>query len=205
MNESTWLSCEDPRKLLQWLPSATSDRQLRLFACAFWRWETQRRAMRTGEANQEMNRAIAYAERWAEEGTPQCGANLEFSIAYRWHPLFARHASDAAEWTIRGSSAFGRDWIGPAEQAQQVALLREIFGNPFRRTEVSPAWLAWQGGIVPNLARTVYADRSFGDLPLLADALAGAGCTEATVLDHCRSGGNHVLECWVLDLVLGKE
>src|SRR5262245_10207860 len=122
MTEGAWLSCEDPRKLFVWLRPVATDRQLRLFACAFWRWHAQQRTVRTGEPDLEMNRALDYAEHWAEEGTPSRGSGSEFSIAFRWHPLFARRASDAAEWSIRGSAACGREWIGPGVQAQQVAL-----------------------------------------------------------------------------------
>ena len=33
----------------------------------------------------------------------------------------------------------------------------------------------------------------------------GAGCQEASVLEHSRSGAPHVRGCWVVDLVLGRE
>jgi hypothetical protein len=42
-------------------------------------------------------------------------------------------------------------------------------------------------------------------LPILADALEDAGCSDESILSHCRSGGVHTRGCWVLDLVLGKE
>ena len=42
-------------------------------------------------------------------------------------------------------------------------------------------------------------------LPVLADALEEAGCDDPDILGHCRSTGNHVRGCWVVDLVLGKE
>jgi hypothetical protein len=47
--------------------------------------------------------------------------------------------------------------------------------------------------------------RDFAAMPLLADALQDAGCTDDRVLDHCRGSGPHVKGCWVVDLVLGKE
>jgi hypothetical protein len=43
------------------------------------------------------------------------------------------------------------------------------------------------------------------NLPILADALEEAGCTDATILDHCRSWGEHVHGCWLVDLIVGKE
>jgi hypothetical protein len=46
--------------------------------------------------------------------------------------------------------------------------------------------------------------RRFADLPILADALEDAGCADAAILAHCRSGGEQVRGCWVVDLLLGK-
>ena len=66
------------------------------------------------------------------------------------------------------------------------------------------AWLAWNGGTVPRIAQAIYAERAFDRLPVLADALEDAGCANADVLAHCRSGGEHVRGCWVIDLLLGK-
>jgi hypothetical protein len=54
------------------------------------------------------------------------------------------------------------------------------------------------------MARRIYDERAFHDLPILADALEEAGCTDAEILAHCRSSGEHVRGCWVVDLVLGK-
>ncbi|HEY1381779.1 MAG TPA: hypothetical protein VGF55_33580 [Gemmataceae bacterium] len=83
-------------------------------------------------------------------------------------------------------------------------MLRDIFGNPFRPVAVEPAWLAWNHGTVPAIARRVYDERRFEDLPILADALEDAGCTNADLLAHCRGGGPHVRGCWAVDLLLGK-
>jgi hypothetical protein len=41
-------------------------------------------------------------------------------------------------------------------------------------------------------------------LPILADALEEAGCTDADILNHCRHPGEHMRGCWVIDLILGK-
>ena len=54
------------------------------------------------------------------------------------------------------------------------------------------------------LARIIYEERSFDQMPDLADALEGAGCTNDEILAHCRMG-NHVRGCWVVDLILGRE
>jgi hypothetical protein len=90
-----------------------------------------------------------------------------------------------------------------AEQREQARLLRELFGPlPFRTVEATPAWRTWHGGTVPKLARAIYDEWAFDRLPVLADALEEAGCTDAEVLGHCREAGPHVRGCWVLDLLL---
>jgi hypothetical protein len=89
-----------------------------------------------------------------------------------------------------------------AESAAQTALVREIFGNPFRPVSLDPAWLS---GTVRNLAEVIYEERAFDRLPTLADALEESGCAEADILAHCRGPGPHARGCWVVDLLLGKS
>jgi hypothetical protein len=93
-----------------------------------------------------------------------------------------------------------RDDAEAAERARQAELIREVFGNPFRRVDVSP----WLTSDVLALARGIYDDRAFDRMPILADALQDAGCDNVNVLDHCREPGEHVRGCWVVDLLLGK-
>jgi hypothetical protein len=96
------------------------------------------------------------------------------------------------------------EWLAPdsGELAVQAALLRDIFGNPFRPVAFDPVW---RTSSVATVAQTIYAERCFADMPILADALEEAGCTSADILDHCRSGQEHARGCWVVDLVLGRE
>lgn len=84
----------------------------------------------------------------------------------------------------------------------QAALVRDIFGNPFRPAPVDPSWLT---ATVRELARGIYEDRAFDRLPILADALEDAGCADPEVLGHCRGEGPNVRGCWVIDRLLGKE
>jgi hypothetical protein len=92
--------------------------------------------------------------------------------------------------------------IGGEAQAQ---LVREIFPNPFRRHQLESFWLTWNDGTVPKLALAIYQDRAFDRLPILADALEDAGCNNADIIAHCRSAGEHVRGCWLVDLILGKH
>jgi uncharacterized protein YjbI with pentapeptide repeats len=66
---------------------------------------------------------------------------------------------------------------------------------------VERAWLTWNNGTVATLARTIRSDNKFDLMPLLGDALEDAGCTNATILSHCREARPHILGCWVVDLL----
>ena len=94
--------------------------------------------------------------------------------------------------------------VAEAVQEYHRQLAGDIFGNPFDPVIVNPAWLAWNNGAIAKLAQRIYDERSFADLPLLADALEEAGCTSAELLTHCRHPGPHVRGCWAVDLLLGK-
>jgi hypothetical protein len=90
--------------------------------------------------------------------------------------------------------------VRAAEEAAQTADLRELFGNPFRPAITSPAWLT---PTVVTLARVIAQERRYGDLPVLGDALAEAGCDDPMLLDHCRRPEGHGQGCWVLERLAG--
>jgi hypothetical protein len=73
---------------------------------------------------------------------------------------------------------------------------------PRARRRADPAWLAWNGGTVRTLARAVHDDNAFERLPVLADALEDAGCSDADLLGHLREPGPHVRGCWAVGLLL---
>lgn len=83
--------------------------------------------------------------------------------------------------------------------------LRDIFGNPFRTISADSRWLEWNDRTLPKLAQAIYDEFAFDRLPILADALEEAGCTDPDIFDHCRQPGEHVRGCWVVDLLLGKS
>jgi hypothetical protein len=96
------------------------------------------------------------------------------------------------------SSAAARD----AEHAAQCRLLRELFTPLVCPVRLDGSVLAWENGTVGKMARTLYEERAFDQLPALADALEDAGCADAEILDHCRAREPHVRGCWVLDMLL---
>jgi hypothetical protein len=92
-----------------------------------------------------------------------------------------------------------------AERDAQADLVRDIFGNPFRFPRFDPAWLTCNDACAVKLAKGIYEERAFDRLPILADALEDAGCTDPDFLGHCRSAGRHVRGCWVIDRLLDKQ
>jgi hypothetical protein len=89
-----------------------------------------------------------------------------------------------------------------AEYAAQCELLREIFGNPFRRVAFDRTLLPES---VISLARIVYDQQAFDRMPEIADPLEKANCADTDILNHCRNGGNHVRGCWAIDLLISKQ
>ena len=119
------------------------------------------------------------------------------------YPLHeAREIADAsmpADWVARGKLARSE------EQECQSFVFRDIFAYPFRPIAIDAFWLVWNDGALVKMAQAIYDHRTFDRLPILADALEDAGCTNAHILTHCRRDGPHVRGCWVIDLLLGKE
>jgi hypothetical protein len=125
------------------------------------------------------------------------------------------------EWEgVRSSNAVREmDWESftifpgsPAEQKEQVSLLREVVGDPFRPLALDRSLLTWEGGLIPRLAKAAYEDRLLPEgtldlvrLGVLADALEEVGCPEAALLAHLRSPGPHVRGCVVVDAVLQRS
>ena len=114
----------------------------------------------------------------------------------------ARNVAEVFQWAhmARRGRPLKR---GVTEPAAQHAIVRDIFGNPFRLVTFSPEW---RTDTAVSLARTMYESREFGAMPILADALQDADCDNDDILNHCRDATQvHVRGCWVTDLVLGKE
>lgn len=236
VTESEWLCSNSPREMLRWSGAwncsgtntagkpyliKISTRKLRLFCCACC-------------LARETPLSVV-------EDYEKCGMFDEFMGEEipdrRW----------AEQWTERGENKPTLEY--------RAALLRDVVGNPYRpfadciccvdplegyHTPTCPftqlkAWLAWNDGTVQRLARMIYEERAFDRLPILADALEEAGCTNQDIINHCRgmvltlqrhvdtgpygygprtvewvpkwvkSDAPHARGCFVLDLLLGKE
>jgi hypothetical protein len=228
MTEAEWLAYTQDEdslyNMLIHLRDKVSDRKLRLFAVAC----CQRPVYQTH--SEHIQRAIRLAERMADEAVDEVewrevheAAKAAWQEA--WTASLAAQGTPEVErlvwadmvtgmgWVIledgweAAYSASGVEWNKEHidEPTHQIALLRDIFGNPFQPASLDRSWLSWSNGTVPKLAQVIYVERAFDRLPILADALEEAGCTDAAILAHCRSGGEHVRGCWVVDLILGKS
>jgi hypothetical protein len=180
-----------------------SPRKLRLFCCALYRRDWCRSG---GFAS-----VIDLAERFADGAAAAhelaavryARRNLGFPPAWAvcWAP-----DDDALQMATRALTVLEGDRGNVGDDESRTALLADVSGHLYRpRAYVDPAWLAWDDGTVPRLARLVYDERRFDLLGILADAVEDSGCTDAALVEHLRSAGPHVRGCWALDLILQQE
>jgi hypothetical protein len=227
MTEAEWLACTHPTPMVNFLRGKASDRKLRLLFCACCRsvWQVLDEPL--------LKHAVEVAERHADgfaddqqlevvrrEICPdphfildnEKAAAAFGAVAGNSFPVWAIDAvaNLASAEAARQALDQGRTHLPPGTMKGirqfQARLLRCIVGPlSFRSVNVYDNWLTWQDATIPKLARAIYDDRAFQHLPILADALEEAGCTNPDILAHCRQPGEHVRGCWVVDLVLGKE
>jgi hypothetical protein len=222
MTEAEWLACKDPSRLMHALviaggiqpiaPRVASEsltegdlRRFRLLAVACARIGQSR--ISDGRRQAALDVAELYADRviGLSELEKTGIAVQDIPIANAWDGLAAAavHASphdDAVAFTaVHAMISITKP---KRNRRTAVALIRDVFGNPFRPVAFSPEWCT---DTAVSLARQMYESRDFSAMPILADALQDAGCDRSDVLDHCRDTSlTHVRGCWVTDLVLGK-
>jgi hypothetical protein len=218
MTEAEWLEGRDPALMLEFLRDKSSDRKLKLFAVACCRrieWIL---------ADSRSRQAMVAAEGCAEQLDPK-GTRGALKQARRRalaaHTLAGSVATQAIVQLVKLMD--GPAWCGGVEKVAravasaaleeglsewdqervgQAALVRDLFGNPFRPVVLDPGWLT---PTVSSIAKRVDEERDFEALPILADALEDAGCADAVVLNHCREPGVHFRGCWLIDHLLHRE
>jgi hypothetical protein len=209
MAEAEYLAGANPAAMLDFLRGSNplraecpapppSDRKLRLFAVAccrqVWHLLTDERS----------RRAVQAAERYADGLAT--AAELD-KAALGVAGVHGR--TNAPLWCCAFSTDFVLNHVPRACAAPptaQAALLRCVFGNPFRPVRIwrnvggdaaGPMAPHDRGGwdfgpsfltpAVTALARGIYEDRAFEYLPILADALEEAGCPAGVaLLSHLR-------------------
>jgi hypothetical protein len=108
-------------------------------------------------------------------------------------PFGRTEASDASQ-----SARWAREAVAqPMLEAEaQIALLRDIFGNPFRSLPPRPVAIA-------PLAEDIYAG-AWNKMPLLGEWLQEHGYWQEG--EHCLDPARkHVKGCWVVDWILDKS
>jgi len=223
-SEEDWLAGTDPQELLRFVRKRASDRKLRFFACACCRriWHLlpdprSRAAIETGErfadgcaSLEELSAACDAADSAFTELDDRHGLETAASAATSTCEIedmgcFAASAAHEAA-LCAGAGLAGWELRVARRRARrdQCRILRDIVGNPFRPVLLDPAWQHWREGTIVQLATAIHDQLGFDALPVLADALEEAGCTNPEVLGHCRGSGPHIRGCWVVDLLIGK-
>jgi hypothetical protein len=229
MDETEWLECVNPWAMFALVRDRLDARKQRLLACACVRsvWhhlqdERFRAMVELGEEYADGRATVEQLE-GAERVASAVLRDMDFSRFLREPPLSAMAAArsvgnrtiaerfyEAMRYSLLSAApyiplhSFAPDPEAKKAHTRHIAdLFRDIVGNPFRPVSLHPDWLAWEGGLVRRLAETMYEERRYQDLPVLADALEEAGCDEPEVLAHLRGGGGHARGCWALDLARG--
>jgi hypothetical protein len=235
MNEAEWLTATDPCAMLEILRGRTGERKLRLFAVACCRriWDLLLDArsqpiveMAERFADSQVTlQQLLQAKRGTDE-SPVAGV-VAFGLARHAVDLVSSPHCESLIWVAqacrdavaaRTAAHCRRRGVRPQERQaatkkaalderqHQSELIRDLFVNPFRpQLLLGGEILTRNEKQVRCLATVIYESRTFGRLPILADALEDAGCTDADLLGHLRGPGPHVRGCWALDLVLAKE
>lgn len=233
MTEAEWLTCTDPKPMLEFLRDKASDRKMRLFACAcsrsIWHLFTDPRSKRAVEIAEKVadgmatETELASAKEALEQldfsGQPACATRrIAYKVTFQKERLNAdvfRDVDEAdtaddvavvAAYSVVKRSSDPAAWgvARNCEKERQAILLRELFGNPFRQVSVDSFCLVWNDGTIPKVAQGIYDEQAFDRLPILADALEESGCTNQDCLQHCRKPDGHIRGCWLMDLLLAK-
>jgi hypothetical protein len=215
MTSAEWINGIDPELMLRYARDKGSDRKLRLYLCA--RGQQIKHLLKDKRSWQAVEVAERYADGLAspnelaaahaaaceaarmQTGLPNMDENQIDAASAAWEAAHSASSEIHDEWTISRKSILVPSVI-------QCALLRDIFFLlPFHAVNLLPSSLTWNSDTAPKLAQAIYEEYAFDRLPILADALEEAGCTDGHIVSHCRNPGLHVKGCWVVDLILGKN
>jgi|SRR5215475_8676782 len=166
MTEQDWLASDDPAAMLAWLTHPASERE---HLCLDAPSDRKLRLFACACCRiMDDEWTKDPVDLWEETGHPLCKDPL------RW----------AANWT----SGDPETHAGQIPAATRAALLRDIFGNPWQPAKMHPNYYDYcvRRGAIEAIARTIYDSRDFAAMPILADALEEAGCSDEDILRHCR-------------------
>ena len=202
MTEAIWTQGDDPSRMMRYLlrhpPLHPTFRKTALLgaACARLAW-TQ---IDTDKVRQliECQEKCADDPIWQDQYNALCHELVTGAEVFQQTAsaiVFAGPVLSIIEATLN---------VPNVSPSSVCAVMRDLFGNPFRQSQINPLWLEAGDGTVRQLAMDIYAESAFDRLPILADALEEAGCEEEILLHHFRSRDRHFRGCWAIDALLGK-
>jgi len=222
LTEDLWLTSASPNTLLHYLrPWTRHRRKLQLYVCGWYRhcWPLLNEPCRqlvevceranSGFASQAQVTAAKRAvkvraqKEWAESGPnglAEVGPGLLRQLRLEHLPGLERMPPVITYFDGTDEQRRRNEEEHAALTKVQLALLREVLGNPFRRSAFENTWRTSK---IVALSQWIYANFAFDCLSVLADVLEDAGCVDKQLLDHCRGPGLHVRGCWALDFALG--
>jgi hypothetical protein len=222
MDRNTWIECTDSKLMIRYLRGNVSERKWRLFfvACAktAWQYIEGTPDLRTG-----LHIAEQVAEGMASEQDRVAYFDMVFGFPRRfnqrtglnWRLSHSQEEISAFYSVVLALSRLDDEstevtrsivWQEANVLTRQIEpeLLREIVGDPFR-SHTSLSHTHWLTTDNSALAEAIYQSRSFDKMKQLGEQIARSGCDDAEILHHLKSDRQHVLGCWVLDLLLGNK
>jgi hypothetical protein len=206
MTEAEWLTAVLARPMLEQIGPDIPPRKLRLLTCGVWRWQWERLP------DPLYQRVIEVGERMAD-GVASAEELRTLHEELRWYDLVPlEQTAQFFLWLgdLRSAVTFrlsAADYIPPPNVGGKLLcdLVRDLFGNPFRPARLDPVWLHSSDGAVSRVARSIYDERRWSEMPVLGDALEEAGCTDPGILNHCHAEPIHARGCWLVDRLLGLD
>lgn len=187
-NAEEWDACDNPLSMLPVVFRRTdlsedAVRRLRLFAVACWR---------SASRDPCFHDALMQLEELADGKRLVFDFEMDgFICATRpWEEML--HYLQMDLWDEHGDA----DDVSRIfrNRAHAADMIREVFGNPFRRPrqDARPEWLTPE---IVNHATAIYWERKYEELPILADFVADQGCDDEVLLVHLRHGESHRSHC----------
>jgi hypothetical protein len=201
VDEHERLACESVDVMLGAASASTTDRKVWLFACA-----CTRLLLRLQESEPD-RRCVEVAERFADglaTADDLNAADHDTLWDIRWYRVWPWNSVNRAAYCLLEEPLSCTSFWS----RELPALLRCIFGNPFRPISLDPLCLT---PTVVGLAQAIYDERLLpsGELDcqrlgILGDALEEAGAL-ADLVEHLREPGPHFPGCWVVDCCTGRS
>lgn len=199
MTEDEWNACDDATAMMRSQRGRIGERKLRLLACACARvrW--------SGIEGEERRSSVVLAERYADGlATHEELRKQEFLLFCVGFMSFPGEATDVVNQivgdTLEPFAVYAAECALERTTGEGPAIIRDLIAHPaYDASHVPLADGRWD-----VLARTIYDEHRFMEMPRLAELLEDAGCRDERLLTHLRSPSPHFRGCWALDAVLGN-